>query len=163
MDINYIECILIFSIILVFIYYTAFNKKVIKEEIDNEKLINPIPYLMPDGIVKQSNIKGGGRGVFSTRAYNIGELIEVCPCIKQQNKYNRGTITKYVFNYNEKYCILALGFCSIYNHRDDPNAKWTVVNKDQMKIVALKNIQPGEEIFVSYGPNYFKNHGITMK
>ena len=51
----------------------------------------------------------------------------------------------------------------MYNHKDDPNAKWTIVNKDQMKIVALKHIESGEEIFISYGINYFKSRGITMK
>ena len=112
---------------------------------------------------KQSNIKNSGRGVFSTRAYTIGEIIEVCPCIKQEYKYAKGEISKYVYDYNQKYCIIALGFCSIYNHKDDPNAKWTIINTEQIKIVALKNIRQGEEIFISYGSDYFKNHGITMK
>ena len=163
MDSKYIEYILIFIIILVFIYYTFFNKIYKNKEIDNEKLINSIPYLTPDSIIKESSIEGGGRGVFSTRSYNIGELIEVCPCIKQEEKYGNGNIDKYLFYYNKKHSIIAFGFCSIYNHKDDPNAKWTIVNKDQMKIVALKYIEPGEEIFVSYGTNYFKDRGITMK
>ena len=66
-------------------------------------------------------------------------------------------------SYNKKYNIVAFGFCSIYNHKDNPNAEWIVINKDQIKIVALKYIRPGEEIFISYGPNYFKDRGITMK
>jgi len=162
-EIKYIEYIIIFTIILIFMYYVFYE---IPDEqlnsISDEK-IKSIPYVTPDIIVKESNIKGGGRGIFSTRLYNKGDFIEVCPCIKQENKYNKGNITKYVFNYNKKHAIIALGFCSIYNHKDDPNAKWTIINRDQMKIVALKNIQPGEEIFISYGPYYFKEHGITMK
>ena len=160
---KYIKYIVIFIIILSFTYYLYFDKKKIKDEIDNDKLINSMPYLTPDIIVKQSNIKNSGRGVFSTRAYTIGEIIEVCPCIKQEYKYAKGEISKYVYDYNQKYCIIALGFCSIYNHKDDPNAKWTIINTEQIKMVALKNIRQGEEIFISYGSDYFKNHGITMK
>ena len=160
---KYIEYIIILTIIILFIYYTFYE--IDKEIIESipEKIINPIPYLTPEIIVKKSNIKGGGRGVFSTRSYNTGDFIEVCPCIKQEAKYIKGNLSKYVFSYNRKYSIIALGFCSIYNHKDEPNAKWYIVNRDQMKIVALKNIQPGEEIFISYGPYYFKDHGLKMK
>jgi len=165
MDNTYIEYTAIFIIILLFIYYSFFDKKDIPNDIpkDNEKLINPIPYITPDGIIKESSIKGGGRGVFSTRSYNVGDIIEVCPCIKQEIIYSIGNFTYYLFNYNKDYQLLAFGFCSIYNHKDDPNSKWSIVNKEQMKIEAVKPIKPGEEIFVSYGPQYFKDRGIKMK
>jgi SET domain-containing protein len=74
-----------------------------------------------------------------------------------------GNIEKYSYYYNNKYCMVAFGFCSMYNHKNNPNAKWSILSKDQMKIVALKSIRPGEEIFISYGSDYFKDLGITMK
>ena len=126
-------------------------------------LIKENSYTKSNSIIKESNIKGGGRGVFSTTTYNKGDSIEVCPCIKVNHRDLKGIINKYVFTYDEKYSLIAFGFCSIYNHKDKPNAKWVVVNEEKLKIVAIKPIQKGEEIFISYGTDYFSYHRIQMK
>jgi SET domain-containing protein len=46
----------------------------------------------------------------------------------------------------------------MYNHQDDNNAE-TSFNFTQLyaDIIALKPIKSGEEIFVNYGEEYFKN------
>jgi hypothetical protein len=69
-------------------------------------------------------------------------------------------MNNYIFHYKNKTNLIAFGYCSMYNHMDDPNAEWTILNKNQIQIVALKQIQKGEEIFISYGPDYFKDRGM---
>jgi len=51
-----------------------------------------------------------------------------------------------------------MGYGQIYNHQNDNNAHITFFLKEQYADVnALKDISEGEEVFVSYGPNYFKD------
>jgi SET domain-containing protein len=53
---------------------------------------------------------------------------------------------------------MVLGYGMLYNHQDKPNTKWVFNFKNLLgDVVAVKPIKAGEEIFVSYGPNYFKN------
>ena len=39
------------------------------------------------------------------------------------------------------------------------NAKITLDDEENVCLIALKNIKPGEEIFCSYGKSYWKKHG----
>jgi SET domain-containing protein len=45
----------------------------------------------------------------------------------------------------------------MYNHSDEANAYWTTIDNNKIKIVAKRKILPNEEIFISYGDNYFKD------
>jgi len=110
-------------------------------------------YKHSKNIIGHSNI--GSRGVFANRDYKPGEVLEVCPCIKQESEHLTGIIADYLFHFNEKESLIAFGYCSMYNHLDDPNAEWEVINENQVKIVVVKNIKKGEEIFVSYGDDYW--------
>ena len=44
----------------------------------------------------------------------------------------------------------------VYNHQDDPNAKWRF-NYSQLfaDVIAVKSIEKNTEIFLSYGNQYF--------
>lgn len=55
----------------------------------------------------------------------------------------------YVFNWGESSTALALGFGSLYNHSFTPNAT-TLETADELVITALRDIDPGEEIFINY-------------
>jgi SET domain-containing protein len=110
-------------------------------------------YKHSKNIIGHSNI--GSRGVFANRDYKPGEVLEVCPCIKQESEHLTGIIADYLFHFNETESLIAFGYCSMYNHLDDPNAEWEVINENQVKIVVVKNIKKGEEIFVSYGDDYW--------
>lgn len=103
------------------------------------------------------------RGVIATRNYKAGEIIEICPAIKQKDKYIKGKMEDYVFRYNHKYSLVGFGFCSMYNHADSENAKWDIVNSKQISITAKKAIQKGEEITISYGTRYWKTRGDEKK
>lgn len=112
-------------------------------------------YVIPDVTIKYSN-KIYSRGVFANKNYKKNDIIEICPCIKLQKiTTDNNQIHNYVFELNNEYCIIAFGYCSLYNHSDTPNAKWSIIDENQMKITVLSDIQQNEEIFMSYGKNYW--------
>lgn len=65
-------------------------------------------------------------------------------------------LKKIVFSFPQgsKEYVIALGYVSIYNHRDDNNAKWNT-SENGLYIKTLKNIYPNEEIFIHYGDAYW--------
>jgi hypothetical protein len=53
---------------------------------------------------------------------------------------------------------MALGYGMLYNHQDKPNAMWKF-NYSQLlaDVICVEDINKGEEIFVSYGNQYFND------
>ena len=99
-------------------------------------------------IVMWQKIKGRGRGVIAQVDIEEGQVIEVCPVLLV--KTNK-TIAKHVYLWDNKFEALALGYGSLYNHSYKPNAHY---HRDYLRetivIVALKNIEIGEEILINY-------------
>ena len=98
-----------------------------------------------------------GRGVFARVPIAEGEVVEDCPVIvvpEEQVEAMGGTILhEYFFKWGGTHDqgAIALGFGSLYNHHDRPNAMY--VRKYSLGIltfVALRDIAAGEEITVSY-------------
>lgn len=106
--------------------------------------------------IEVKNSPGKGLGVFATKDFNKGELIERCYLISMD--YTPKT-KDYCFDYpletRERY-VLALGYGSIYNHNDDNNAKWKENIKGFFDFVAVKDIKKGDEICVNYGTVYWE-------
>jgi uncharacterized protein len=98
-----------------------------------------------------------GRGVFAARDITAGEVIEICPVLlfpKDQLPYMRQTVLDdYYFDWGEdgEWYAVCLGYGSLYNHAYDPNAEY-VMDFDALTIdfYCLRDIHPGEEIFVNY-------------
>ena len=106
----------------------------------------------------------GGRGAFATKDIKKGEVVEACPIIieKRSNVPYHSTIDNYVFSTkNKDELAVAFGYCSMFNHRNDPSVTWKM-DEDNKKLVltALKDIKKGEELFVSYGNNYWETRGV---
>ncbi|NDD52909.1 SET domain-containing protein-lysine N-methyltransferase [bacterium] len=111
-----------------------------------------------------------GKGVFATEDIEPGDLIERCPMkvMGFRMKYHKDpVIWSYMFT-NTCPCeeckrhgghfLMVMGYGQIYNHQEDNNASISFDLKNEVAdIKCLKKIAKGEEIFVSYGPNYFKN------
>tara|TARA_R110000744_G_scaffold320994_1_gene427109 strand:- start:57 stop:449 length:393 start_codon:yes stop_codon:yes gene_type:complete len=110
-------------------------------------------------------------GVFTDKLIKKGELIERCYCIKtgSPKQHVSSTLMDYVFNYpmgvgmeGGAEHVLPLGFGCIYNHDNNDNASWYNVENTpyHFDFIALKDIQPGEEICTNYGDDYWptKNH-----
>jgi len=114
------------------------------------------------------------RGVFATEDIKAGELIERCPMVImgfRMNYHKDPTIWGYMFTHScpceeckkhGGHFLLVMGWGQIYNHQDDNNAAISFDLKNQLAdIKALRNIAKGDEIFVSYGPEYFKNRKMV--
>ncbi len=99
----------------------------------------------------------GGRGVFTAEPIAEGSLIEICPmivCNEGDLEYIHTTkLHDYYFLWGdeETNCAIALGYGSLYNHSAASNAKYLVDEvEDIMHIIAIKDINAGEEITVNY-------------
>lgn len=110
--------------------------------------------------VKKSSMHG--YGVFAGKSYKKGELIEQCYAII--TKGGDKTLEDFYFDAKGKKYALLTGFGSIYNHSDEPNADYTInVKKRLATIKAAKRIAKGEELFVSYGDEWFSSRGLKCK
>ncbi len=106
-----------------------------------------------------------GRGVFANKSFAKDEIIEVAPTITDCGNEFTGRMDDYWFSssYKPKCKVVAFGYASMYNHKNNPTAKWTVKENDTMEIKALEDISKGDEIYISYGDNYWKSRGIKPK
>jgi hypothetical protein len=104
----------------------------------------------------------GGRAVVARRDIAEGELIERVPVlmIPRTQVFGPGDVAQraariswYVFEWlptKRPYVVLSLGYGSIYNHSDDPNAAYDMEPPDIMLFTAIKPIRAGEEVLISY-------------
>lgn len=129
-----------------------------------------ISYHQPNKlIIKPSSIHG--LGVFATADIKAHELVERCPMVKlgwRTNYINDPAIWTYCYMQPKCDCNdcknhgnnmwMVLGYGMLYNHQDIPNTSWSFkYDESYTDLVSTKDIKAGEEIFVSYGANYFKN------
>jgi SET domain-containing protein len=107
-----------------------------------------------------------GWGVFAKQDIKSGELIEECPVLTLP--ILKGDVTPLLIDYRFNWPqgveweeqVVALGFGSLYNHSNDPNAVW--ISSDVRKcfiFYATRDIKEGEEIFVWYGDENYWNDG----
>jgi SET domain-containing protein len=98
-----------------------------------------------------------GRGVFAGRYLRAGELIEVCPVLvmppgtEEKDLIGLGA---YVFAWgvDEDQLAIALGYGSLYNHSEDPNAEFDPrYGRCELAFRATRDIASGEQIFIDYG------------
>ena len=103
-----------------------------------------------------------GRGVFALRPFDPGDTVEVCPVLvipKREHAQVAGQtfLLYYQFPWktHESEGAIVLGFGSLYNHSDDPNARHVRdFERVLMRFEALKPIAAGEEVTISYaGPD----------
>lgn len=101
---------------------------------------------------------GKGLGVFATEVILEGEIIEECYLITLPIKPNEPSslLNDYRFEWpvgdEMKEHVIPLGYGCIYNHNDNNNAEWRNHPRYKMfQFVAIKEIQPGEEICTYYG------------
>lgn len=102
-----------------------------------------------------------GRGVISLVQFNPGDVIEVCPVLvisgEDSCHIDRTSLYDYYWEWKGDTVALALGYGSLYNHSETPNARVMKNYADStMKIVSMNGIEPGEEITVHYGSVWFK-------
>ena len=98
-----------------------------------------------------------GKGVFAAAPIAAEDVIEVCPVLlfpKAQLAAMRQTmLDDYYFDWGEdgEWFAVALGYGSLYNHAYEPNADYEMdFANETIDIYAVRDIAPGEEIFVNY-------------
>lgn len=110
-------------------------------------------------VVKKSPTHG--YGVFAGKTIRKGELIEECYIILTRGKDR--ALEDYYFDAKGKDALLT-GFGIIYNHSDDDNADYKLdVKRRLATFVAMRTIKKGEEIFISYGEEWFSSRGKKPK
>lgn len=107
--------------------------------------------------ISQSEIPKAGRGVYAAVDIKKGEIIEKCPVIEipehDAAALRESILTTYIYylGRNKNRLTVALGFGSIYNHTDKPNAIYQEKLKAQtIDFIALKKIKKDDEITVNY-------------
>jgi hypothetical protein len=155
-----LSLITLFGISCILYYYL---KKLIIHVIDVKQPISKKSdiYVTPDINVKHSD-KLSCRGVFANKEYKIGDIIEICPTLLVPLKISI-TLQPYVFKYDDTHNVFPLGYCGMYNHSDTPNASWIITDNLSIKLEAIKDIKLNEEIYISYGDEYWKDIGIDKK
>lgn len=96
-----------------------------------------------------------GRGVFTTRAFAVGELIEECPVLvipkAHRSFVDETSFSGYYFEWKGGAGGLALGYGSLYNHSYRPNARYDPGRgHTTLRFTAVRVIKPGAEITVNY-------------
>lgn len=97
-----------------------------------------------------------GRGVFTARPIQSGEVIETCEVIffprREVPDMRKTQMEYYYYWWKSGSAVLPLGFGALYNHSQNPNADWiNDYRSRRMILVALRTISKGEEITVNYG------------
>lgn len=160
----------VFILCCVFVY-AAINFILQKREKKMEKFTNDIPDNTPEPEMNFSNdnveIKKscmGDRGTFAKKDIKKGDIVESCPVIleKRENINTNSEVDDYVFSSGrDGEVAVAFGYCSMFNHDSDPNVEWKVhPESKKLVLTAKKDIMMGEEMFVSYGDNYWKTRNV---
>jgi uncharacterized protein len=111
-------------------------------------------------IVKESPIHG--YGVFAGEDIDVGEIIEECHVLFF--KKSPPEIANHIFGWDGKRFSLPLGNGAIYNHAEHNNAAAKYdKNNNLITFTAKRFIKEGEEIFSSYGNEWFSSRFLHAK
>lgn len=109
--------------------------------------------------VKESTVSGWG--VFAIERIDAHVIFESCPLILfhkviLDNYYrmhgtDRHMLDDYLFKWEKGHMAIALGYGSIYNHSNEPNATFrSKTDVSVIEFISRRVIEPGEEIFIHY-------------
>lgn len=111
---------------------------------------------IPDNFIKVRRSRTG-LGLFAVHAITPGMYIEYVGPIISNEKAERMTGARYLFELNTKWTIEGSGRDNVaryINHSCKPNCE-SVQDGKRIFIKAIKPIRPGEELVYDYGEEYF--------
>jgi len=111
--------------------------------------------------------RGGetGHGVLAFDYIEEGEIVEEAPYIELgDDAVKVDPLNDYLFRIEDGKYALAFGAGSMFNHKNQPNVRFEIdTEKKVIRFTAIRNINPTEELFISYGKDYWKTRGIKPK
>lgn len=111
--------------------------------------------------IKRSPISG--HGIFARRKFEAGDLVDESPCLSAPNETWGEATADYVFS-RGKLSALPLSTTALFNHSSKPNARHELTSGlKTIRVFATKPIKKGEEIFISYGPDYFPTRNMKVR
>jgi SET domain-containing protein len=101
-----------------------------------------------------------GRGMFATTTIRRGVVLEkghVLPFDDEQAR-DAQIVDLYAFDFDGKGRCLVLGSASLCNHSDTPNVEVEIdETRSTYRLIAVRRIEHGEELFVDYGDAYWES------
>jgi SET domain-containing protein len=124
-------------------------------------------------------VEGKGFGVFASKDFKKGELIEKCPVLILSNKDSETIQSTLLDDYqfawgdDEKEGAICFGYGSMYNHHPNSNAEFDMDYAHRWIVFkATRDIKKGEEVCIDYQwdaadpktPDWFKQmHELHKK
>jgi len=106
-----------------------------------------------------SKIQGAEWGVFASELIPKGTVIETARTLKLKDDHifqEDNILNDYVYKFDDRHSILALGYGSLFNHNDDPHVEYNIVD-NKISYTTVKDIKPNEEVYISYGDKWWRN------
>jgi SET domain-containing protein len=103
-------------------------------------------------LVKRSKIHRWG--VFARLPIKKYEILEEFPYFKvlTDEMNNIKGFTEYSYSFDDKFSIIGMGFCGLYNHSFKPNVHFEIDRVNEvMRHYAITDIDVGDELTLDYG------------
>jgi hypothetical protein len=118
----------------------------------------PMAQLAPPPVIVKDTGTAKGRGVYSTHAFQTGEVVEESPVIIIQAGFEElpKEMKEIVFNWGLQArpgnpSAVVLGYGSIYNHENPANMRYeSDPQKNVIRFIAVRDIAVGEELTINY-------------
>jgi uncharacterized protein len=102
-----------------------------------------------------------GRGVFATRRFAKGQIVERCPTVEVPDADVVGRLDDYVYtSVKDGDVLFVLGYGMLYNHSENPNVEYVQDDPSILSFRALRTVQPGEELTIDYGDKWWETRGL---
>lgn len=101
-----------------------------------------------------------GHGVYAKDTIKDGEFVEIAPVMVIDRMPQDEILARYVVAWAGRFGI-GLGWSMLYNHSDDNCCVYSSnFHENLIGIMAVRDIPPGEQLTVNYGPDWFSSRGI---
>lgn len=148
----------VLALLFIVVYQYTEGSRVIEPLVLPQRDIFISPYLYIESSPK------GGYGVFTSELLSKGTEIEVARLLplKPYDREKMKELAHYDYNYSDDTTCIVFGFGSLYNHSADTNIQYHIDDKDLMHYATTRDVEPGEELFVNYGDEYFTSNKINQ-